>query len=169
MILCGWLTKLSNRCCRRLRQICSHPSLITESSSAFITPEELEQNGDPEAAKELQRASELVGPDFVAKMQHRMKELAARRLQLEKESEDAVAEDEECPICFEQFENPVVTSCTHVFCATCIREVLATPRREDGEDGTRYKADERPCEPDKMHIVKLRSCISRPDLPERCL
>lgn len=78
----------------RLRQTCSHPALIQEDGVALIGPDELDETLSPEARDELSRARELVSPDFVAKMKQKLKETALRRIEAEKESVDAVIEDE---------------------------------------------------------------------------
>ena len=60
------------------------------------------------------------------------------------QSEDATVEPEECPICFDNLTDAVITKCMHVYCAGCIHDVLATARVEN-DDEKKYKADERPC------------------------
>lgn len=88
----------------RLRQICSHPSLIQENGNAFVTAEELEEHSkDAEGSThpDLIRARRTLGPEFVAKMKARFKETVLKRMAAEKESTDATVEDEECPICFD--------------------------------------------------------------------
>ncbi|TFK47603.1 P-loop containing nucleoside triphosphate hydrolase protein [Heliocybe sulcata] len=131
----------------RLRQICSHPSLIYEKGGAFA-------NGDdgiddslvqPEAKSELDRAAKLVSPEFVARMRFRFKQAALHRIQAEKESDDAAADDEECPIRMDGMVDPMLTPCTHVFCRECIQNVLNGPHVDDANNEIRYKADERPC------------------------
>jgi SWI/SNF-related matrix-associated actin-dependent regulator of chromatin subfamily A3 len=32
--------------------------------------------------------------------------------------------DEECPICLEGLKTPVITHCAHLFCRTCIEQVI---------------------------------------------
>lgn len=42
----------------------------------------------------------------------------------------------------------IVTACHHVFCRTCIDEVIAKDQVEDHDDdpkAIKYKADQRPC------------------------
>lgn len=68
----------------RLRQICSHPSLIQEDGVAFVGPEEVD-NEKPELSNELTRAKRLVSQEFVDKVKHRLKDSALRRLAAEKE------------------------------------------------------------------------------------
>jgi SNF2 family DNA or RNA helicase len=70
----------------RLRQICSHPSLIQEDGVAFIGPDEVEDdNVKPELRGELARARQLVSPDFVKKMKDELKQVALRRIAAEQE------------------------------------------------------------------------------------
>lgn len=65
----------------RLRQICSHPSLIQEDGVAFVHPDEAEVQ--PEFATELTRAKRLVSPEFVTKMKEKF--LNAVRVRMERE------------------------------------------------------------------------------------
>ncbi|KAA1473050.1 hypothetical protein DENSPDRAFT_219273 [Dentipellis sp. KUC8613] len=131
----------------RLRQICDHPCLITESESAnaFIVPvDESDEMAAPEARVELARARERVSKEFVDRMKYKLREAALQRMAAEKESEDATVEDE-CPICFDNFTDAIVTPCTHVFCRECIGNVLNMPHVEDVNDQRKYRAHERPC------------------------
>lgn len=105
----------------RLRQICSHPALIQEGSKALIRPDE-EECSTLDASEDLSRARQFVGSEFVDKMKQKFMEITLRRMEAEKESVDAVAEAEECPICMDVFTDAVVTPCTHVFCRECISE-----------------------------------------------
>ncbi|CAL1709072.1 unnamed protein product [Somion occarium] len=127
----------------RLRQICSHPTLIQEDGDGFVRPEEAEDGGDTSA--ELARAARLVSMEFVNRMKSKFKEIVLERMAAEKESTDASLEGEECPICYDTFTDAVVTCCTHVFCRECIMNVLHTPAREDANEINPYKANERPC------------------------
>lgn len=104
----------------RLRQICSHPALIQEGSAALVRPDEEDEFSTPEIHEELFRARDLVGQEFVDKMKQKLMEITLRRMEAEKESVDAVAEPEECPICMDVFTDAVVTPCTHSFCRECL-------------------------------------------------
>lgn len=79
----------------RLRQICSHPALIQENGVALAGVEDLDETLSPATRGELNRAAALVGPEFVAKMKFKLKELTLRRMEAEKASVDAVIEDED--------------------------------------------------------------------------
>ncbi|KAG6884788.1 hypothetical protein C0993_008278 [Termitomyces sp. T159_Od127] len=103
----------------RLRQICSHPSLVQEGGAAFISSDPTD-NDESITEKELSRAHRLVSSEFVATMKAKLKASSVQRMEAEKQSADATAEDEECPICFDAFTDAVVTPCTHVFCRECI-------------------------------------------------
>ncbi|KAF9003231.1 SNF2 family N-terminal domain-containing protein [Cyathus striatus] len=132
----------------RLRQICSHPCLIQEGGGAFIAPHEVVETDakGAEVATELSRARRLVSAEFVAKLQAKFKEAALARLRAEKESFDAFVDDEECPICYDNFNNPIVTPCSHIFCRTCLVEHIRNAPPVDPTPGeTHYKANERPC------------------------
>ncbi|KAJ7136080.1 SNF2 family N-terminal domain-containing protein [Mycena epipterygia] len=130
----------------RLRQLCSHPSLIQEGDGThFLAPDEVDE--PEEYRDELARARAVMSADFVKKMKEKFKESALRRIQAEKESPDAVVDQDDCPICFDALTAAVVTPCGHQFCKDCLTDVLETPLPEQaGNDGPiRYKANERPC------------------------
>ncbi|KAJ8073759.1 hypothetical protein PM082_012037 [Marasmius tenuissimus] len=128
----------------RLRQICSHPCLIQEQGGAFVMPDEVESETRPEVRRELARARDLVSPAFVVKMKERFKDEALQRIQAEKESAEATVE-EECPICYDAFTDPVITPCAHVFCRECTLNVFNNPHVELADNPIRYQPDERPC------------------------
>ena len=67
----------------RLRQICSHPSLIQEGGVTFVDPNEAHVN--PEFATELTRARRMVSSEFVDKLKEKFKASALMRIQAEKE------------------------------------------------------------------------------------
>jgi SNF2 family DNA or RNA helicase len=69
----------------RLRQICSHPSLIQEDGVAFVAPDEADDNSMPELSTELTRARRLVSSEFVVAMKSKFKALAIQRMEAEKE------------------------------------------------------------------------------------
>ncbi|KDQ60258.1 hypothetical protein JAAARDRAFT_205244 [Jaapia argillacea MUCL 33604] len=130
----------------RLRQICSHPSLIYEEGDGYINPDGSDDRSSLEARMVLTRASQLVGGDFVLKMKAKLKESALRRMDAEKASPDATVEDDECPICFDVFTDACVTSCTHVFCRECIMDVVnAAPAVDDANEPVRFKENQHPC------------------------
>lgn len=89
----------------------------------MIRPDEDDEFVTPETREELSRAREVVGPEFVEKMKHKLMEITLRRIEAEKESVDAVVEADECPICMDVFTDAVVTPCTHTFCRECISEL----------------------------------------------
>ncbi|XP_028587090.2 helicase-like transcription factor isoform X1 [Podarcis muralis] len=78
----------------RLRQLCCHPWLCTSVSSSSDT----EANSTPE---ELRK-----------KLIEKMKFVLSS------------GSDEECAICLESLNFPVITHCAHVFCKPCICEVI---------------------------------------------
>ncbi|KAF8633893.1 hypothetical protein AX15_001196 [Amanita polypyramis BW_CC] len=130
----------------RLRQICSHPSLITEDGNAFVMPGETDKmHSNQGKCDDLARACKLVSPEFVEKMKIKLREAALFRVKAEKESVDATVEDDECPICFDIRTDSIVTPCTHMFCRECIMDVLNIPSVEDTDEIAKYKGDERPC------------------------
>jgi len=68
----------------RLRQICSHASLIAEDANAFLQPEESREDFKLEFATELTRARRLVSHEFVTKMQQKFRMEALDRIEAEK-------------------------------------------------------------------------------------
>lgn len=78
----------------RLRQLCCHPRLCTAASSSNC----VEGKGTPE---ELRK-----------KLIEKMKLVLSS------------GSDEECSICLESMNLPVITYCAHVFCRPCICEVI---------------------------------------------
>lgn len=87
--------------------------------------------------KELQRALDLLGQEYVTKVEQKLEErwkLVASKAQDVKNDKDAV-DDTECAICFEPFEHEHaerITQCLHSFCATCTEELFnAEPRTAD--------------------------------------
>lgn len=129
----------------RLRQICAHPSLIQEDGAAYMAPGEVDDDSAAELSTELTRARRLVSLEFVIAMKSKFKASALQRMEAEKESADAVAEDEECPICFDVLTDAVVTPCTHVFCRECLVDVINTPMVNAVQEPPKFKANERPC------------------------
>lgn len=70
----------------RLRQICSHASLVQEDGRAFVIgDEEDDENLDGDAKAELARARREVSLDFVARMKHKLREIMVDRVKAEKE------------------------------------------------------------------------------------
>jgi hypothetical protein len=67
----------------RLRQICSHPALIQETSDAFVATDQL--IGGPDLKAELTRAARRVSTDFVSKLKQKYFQDALARIQVEKE------------------------------------------------------------------------------------
>ncbi|KDR76486.1 hypothetical protein GALMADRAFT_246858 [Galerina marginata CBS 339.88] len=125
----------------RLRQICSHPSLIQEDGVAFVHPDEAKVK--PEFATEMTRARRLVSPEFVIKLKEKFLQDARTRMEAEKESANASIEEEDCPICYDAMTDAVVTGCAHIFCRECIIDFLHQPLPDGGDHGC--KPDQRPC------------------------
>ncbi|KAJ7437384.1 P-loop containing nucleoside triphosphate hydrolase protein [Mycena galericulata] len=113
----------------------------TENGSHFLAADEVD---DPEEYRdELSRARAVMSPEFVKKMKEKFKDAALRRMEAEKESPDAVMDQDDCPICFDALTAAVVTPCGHQFCKDCLTDVLQTPLPEGADP--KYKANERPC------------------------
>ncbi|KZT10363.1 uncharacterized protein LAESUDRAFT_755872 [Laetiporus sulphureus 93-53] len=132
----------------RLRQICCHPCLIQEESMAFVTAHELE-DANHGKRYELSRARQLISPEFVTNMQNKMQEIMLQRMEAEKQSADATIDDEECPICFDAFTDPVVTPCAHVFCRECMTNIFNTEPIDNGDENKLFsRAAFEPCDDD---------------------
>ncbi|KAJ7039861.1 SNF2 superfamily protein [Mycena alexandri] len=129
----------------RLRQLCSHPALIQENGTYFLAPDEVDE--PEEYRDELARAREIMPVDFVKNMKAKFKEATLRRMEAEQESQDATAEVDDCPICFDVLAGAVVTKCAHQFCKDCLNEVFETPLPDQAGNANAYicKDDERPC------------------------
>ena len=59
----------------------------------------MDESVSAETRDELSRAMNLVSTEFVAKMKHKLKEIALRRMEAEKESLDAAVEEEVRYVC----------------------------------------------------------------------
>lgn len=68
----------------RLRQLCSHPSLIQEGGTAFVGADEA-TDGPHDKHSELTRAAQLVSMEFVEKMKFKFKQIVLERMAAEKE------------------------------------------------------------------------------------
>ncbi|ORY40897.1 SNF2 family N-terminal domain-domain-containing protein [Leucosporidium creatinivorum] len=141
----------------RLRQVCFHPCLIAEGYEALAADNKKEH----ENAAELQRAVDVLKQKAVDKIREQRLELAVERCKVEKEGNDAQFDGDDCPICMtpvsEDEKGGIVTGCQHVFCRTCIDEVLAKDQVEDHDDdpkAIKYKADQRPCPSCRQPISK---------------
>ncbi|KAK7471064.1 hypothetical protein VKT23_002480 [Stygiomarasmius scandens] len=130
----------------RLRQCCSHPALIQEDGGvAFLKPDEIDDDTRPGVGKELKKARDLVGDEFVDKMKEKLRLAALERMAEngnDNEASDEKSGDDECPICFDVFTDAVVTPCGHVFCRDCLLDVFNTPLAAGNDQ---LEADERPC------------------------
>ncbi|KAG6378256.1 putative DNA repair protein rad5 [Boletus reticuloceps] len=87
----------------RLRQIALHPGLIPAD---YL--DQLQANEDVNSSS---GSAVQVTPELKAKLETLILQ--------------AIEDNEECPICFGVITDPRITSCTHVFCLTCISEVIA--------------------------------------------
>lgn len=64
----------------------------------------------------------LEGQDVVA-LNEKNRDILQQALTLVIESQ------EECPVCIDQLNSPVITACKHTFCGECIRQVIQTQGR----------------------------------------
>jgi len=147
-------------------------SFTAEGYEALAT----ENKKEVENANELQRAVDVIKQAAVDKIREQRLELAVERCKIEKEvrpfpsffsssvhkltrslgfslqGNEAQFDGDDCPICMtpvsEDEKGGIVTACQHVFCRTCIDEVIAKDQVEDHDDdpkAIKYKADQRPC------------------------
>ncbi|KAL5521625.1 hypothetical protein ACEPAF_2373 [Sanghuangporus sanghuang] len=125
----------------RLRQVCTHTSLITEDEG-IIVDDELD-NMDEDKRDDVIMAHSELGREFVDRLKKKLRDIALERMAAEKKSVDAGV-DEECPVCFGVLTDAIVTPCMHIFCRECIHAYLATPAAPGPDEGN-LKADERTC------------------------
>ncbi|KAJ7275100.1 SNF2 superfamily protein [Mycena rebaudengoi] len=143
----------------RLRQLCSHPSLIQENGVSFLAPDEADE--PEEHRDELSRARAVISSEFVKQMKEKFKDRALKRIQAEKESVDATVEQEDCPICYDALTSAVVTPCGHQFCKDCLNDVFQTALPEQaGNAQPQYKPDERPCPSCRSAICSDKTFLS---------
>ncbi|KAJ3088690.1 hypothetical protein HK102_008181 [Quaeritorhiza haematococci] len=160
----------------RLRLAVNHPHLVPSydrltpmasllaggeseiSSSAAVGTEDndgLEE--EPFAVRELRRAQEL----FPVEVVERMLRLGAADGPNNSGSEAAEGGESllgsECPLCLDVADNPLVTSCGHVFCKECLTSLFAHQSRMD-EDNDDQDA-EKPC-PYCRTEIRLSSSVS---------
>jgi len=90
----------------RLRQICDAGSLVPDNITDVL---------GSAAAQALSADKDKGAPKLSPE---RIKELQDILM--------AAMDCEECPVCMEQFDSPVITACAHVFCRPCIEQVLRT-------------------------------------------
>lgn len=70
----------------RLRQICSHASLIQEEGKAFIEPDEVnDDHVQADLREDIARARHLVSAEFVQKLREKFKVSALNLMKAEKE------------------------------------------------------------------------------------
>ncbi|KAH6913909.1 SNF2 family N-terminal domain-containing protein [Coprinopsis sp. MPI-PUGE-AT-0042] len=93
----------------RLRQISLHPGLVPPD---YL--EELRSARDADAQSD-EAAQTLVTPEE----KYRLQSLLSQ----------AIEDCEECPICFNVLEDARITSCSHMFCVTCIMEAITRDPR----------------------------------------
>lgn len=123
---------------QRLKQATSHPYLLTRRAEDAAHPDDVvvsdqELMGTKDAAlvddmKELQRALDLLGQEYVDKVASKLEERWRDvQKQEQRQGEDDTKEfGLECAICLEPYEHEHaerVTECCHSFCAACIEEL----------------------------------------------
>ncbi|KAK4057554.1 hypothetical protein OIO90_001199 [Microbotryomycetes sp. JL221] len=129
----------------RQGQVCLHPALIIEGEDILAV--------DKTDEEELKRATVLLGELLVKKLKAQRLSVAKERAEKERtadEDEDVELEGDECPICLSSVqecpEGGVFTKCSHLFCRTCISEVINKEQVDDGADEPgRFLQEERPC------------------------
>ncbi|RXK38666.1 hypothetical protein M231_04073 [Tremella mesenterica] len=136
----------------RLRQLTCHPYLLRQNpgdaashSEDFVISDDqlmgMENVASSASNEEEQtRANKLLGSQglaFVKKAKRIMKEredrlatapIPSKSTKQEKREVEEV-EEHECPICFDNLVDEVITPCFHLFCQTCIKEICNTAPR----------------------------------------
>ena len=87
----------------RMRQICNHWKLCGEERISELM-----------SLLESQKTVELTEEN---------RETLQHMLQLSIDSQD------DCPVCIDNFEDPIITTCAHVFCYSCIERVIETQQK----------------------------------------
>ncbi|CAO2649002.1 Nn.00g099510.m01.CDS01 [Neocucurbitaria sp. VM-36] len=87
----------------RMRQLCNHWQLVGEERLSSIMAQ-LEAEGAVDLTEENKGALQ-------------------KMLQLSIESQ------EDCPICLDTFKEPVITTCAHIFCTSCLERVIDTQHK----------------------------------------
>ncbi|KZO98477.1 hypothetical protein CALVIDRAFT_24180 [Calocera viscosa TUFC12733] len=120
----------------RLRQCACHPALIQEEYDEAV----IEADDEERKTNEIERAQQLVSSDFVEQMKTRLLHTAQERMRQEQDSLDNQLDDD-CPICFENIDDGVVTPCQHAYCRACALKLFDKPNDEH----LRMSHDQRPC------------------------
>ncbi|KAF5838000.1 P-loop containing nucleoside triphosphate hydrolase protein [Dunaliella salina] len=92
----------------RLRQICDAGSLVPDNITEILGGVAAQALA---ADKQQGRSAPKLSPERIKELQDILV---------------AAIDSEECPVCMEQFDSPVITACAHVFCRPCIEQVLKT-------------------------------------------
>ncbi|KAF8622719.1 hypothetical protein AX15_006810 [Amanita polypyramis BW_CC] len=90
----------------RLRQLALHPGLIPQN---YI--EEL-KGGDSQTSSALRRT---ITPE--------------EKFRLRTTLAQAIEDCEECPVCYSILNEPRITSCAHIYCLACIKEVISRDQK----------------------------------------
>ena len=155
----------------RLRQLTCHPYLLRRDPADamrhpedfVISDDELLNSGNTGSASpvddatELERAERICGSAFVQKAKALVSERDARLAaqqpskgpkapKLERgTTQEADVEEHECPICFDNLSDPVITPCLHIFCRTCVEEVCSTETIDTSLSEVDIARGARPC------------------------
>ncbi|KAL5514334.1 hypothetical protein ACEPAG_2422 [Sanghuangporus baumii] len=140
----------------RLRQVCTHTSLITEDEGVIVDDELDDMNEDKR--DDVIKAHSELGREFVDRLKKKLRDIALERMAAEKKSVDAGV-DEECPVCFGVLTDAIVTPCMHIFCRECINAYLVAPVAPGPDEGN-LKADERTC-PVCRGAISKKKLVSR--------
>ncbi|RXK35500.1 hypothetical protein M231_07232 [Tremella mesenterica] len=180
----------------RLRQLTCHPYLLRRNpGDAASHPEDFVISDDQlmgmenvasstSNEEEQTRANKLLGSQglaFVEKAKRIMKEredrlatapIPSKSAKQEKREVEEV-EEHECPICFDNLVDEVITPCFHLFCRTCIEEICNTAPRGTILSDHDIERGVRPCplcrEPiEKAKLFRASAFVEPPeeDSPE---
>ncbi|KAL7267198.1 hypothetical protein RUND412_010225 [Rhizina undulata] len=159
----------------RLRQICNHPYLILDYISKDFSINDLDRALRIEEGEDLPPPDPELDLDALPEMSvltqsvrnipsasKRLQQPAGRpsglRVLLEAARMQPAGDVEECAICLDNMESPVMTDCRHVYCRECITNLI-TRSAQSGNPGL--------CPMCKREVKQAHLKPFRPDQPNR--
>ena len=98
-------------------KVCIHPFLVMRQVTEDWTEREVEQ-----------AVADVKNGNMTELYQKFVEQLTAI-------SDDPVGDVTECPICMDEFHQPLITPCRHIFCSDCINSVFDNPQARGQVDG----------------------------------
>ena len=117
----------------RLRQVCDHPSLV-------FSKEDLQDKESLEAAVDIFLRKKLVDTTKVNKDNKHSEKIVAEEEKKEGPTVESKFIDETieklknnhlepCSVCMEEIVDPAISNCGHIYCKTCIDQVIRTLKK----------------------------------------